>query len=275
MDATSSTSPATASRGNSARKALFALLRLAIGVAILVYMVKSGRVDLHSLTRVFRAWPLTLLGMAMLLIDMLFMSIRVSRLFHAQRLSLGLWNAIQLTLIGFFFSTFLPGAAGGDLAKLYYVTRENEGRRAEVATVLLFDRIIGLLSLVLIPFFFVPFFLELLRNASTLRGILWLDAILGLGMCAAMALVMFSGKFRMALLKLLGRWQGLQNNNRAHVRCDGRIRQSTRHLTRRDGPLVPCKSGARRRDGPPLTAPNSRGSFASWRRLGAWSAACP
>jgi glycosyltransferase 2 family protein len=211
MDATSSTSPATASRGNSVRKALFALLRLAIGVAILVYLVKSGRVDLHSLTRVFRAWPLTLLGMAMLLIDMLFMSIRVSRLFHAQRLSLGLWNAIQLTLIGFFFSTFLPGAAGGDLAKLYYVTRENEGRRAEVATVLLFDRIIGLLSLVLIPFFFVPFFLELLRNAPTLRRILWLDAILGLGMCAAMASVMFSGKFRMALPKLLGRWQGLQN----------------------------------------------------------------
>jgi uncharacterized membrane protein YbhN (UPF0104 family) len=61
-------------------------------------------------------------------------------------LSLSLWNAIQLTLIGFFFSTFLPGAAGGDLAKLYYATHENEGRRAEVATVLLFDRIIGLLS---------------------------------------------------------------------------------------------------------------------------------
>jgi glycosyltransferase 2 family protein len=67
-------------------------------------------------------------------------------------LSLSLWNGIQLTLIGFFFSTFLPGAAGGDLAKLYYATRENESRRAEVATVLLFDRIIGLLSVVLLPF---------------------------------------------------------------------------------------------------------------------------
>ena len=210
MDTTSSTSPATTSRANSARKALFALLRLGIGVGILVFLVKSGRVDLHSLTRVFRAWPLTLLGMAVLLIDILFMSIRVSLLFHAQRLSLSLWNAIQLTLIGFFFSTFLPGAAGGDLAKLYYATRENEGRRAEVATVLLFDRIIGLLSLVLIPFLFAPFFIDLLRNAPTLGRILWLDAILGLGMCAAMALVMFSETFRIASTKFLGRWQGLQ-----------------------------------------------------------------
>jgi hypothetical protein len=41
-------------------------LRLPIGGGILVYLVKSGRVDLHSLTRVFRAWPLTLLGMAVL-----------------------------------------------------------------------------------------------------------------------------------------------------------------------------------------------------------------
>jgi uncharacterized membrane protein YbhN (UPF0104 family) len=135
----------------------------------------------------------------------------VSLLFHAQRLSLSLWNAIQLTLMGFFFSTFLPGAAGGDLAKLYYATRENEGRRAEVATVLLFDRIIGLLSLVLLPFLSAPFFLHLLRTAPTLRRILWLDAILGLGMCAAMALVMFSAVFRASFLNLLGRWQGLQS----------------------------------------------------------------
>jgi hypothetical protein len=108
MDATSNAPPVTASHANSVRKALFALLRLAIGVGILVYLVRSGRVDLHSLTRVFRAWPLTLLGMGVLLIDILFMSIRVSLLFHAQRLSLSLWNAIQLTLVGFFFSTFLP-----------------------------------------------------------------------------------------------------------------------------------------------------------------------
>jgi glycosyltransferase 2 family protein len=210
MDTISSPQP-TASRANFLRKALFALLRMAIGVVILVYLVKSGRIDLHSLARLFRLWPLTLLGMLVLLIDILFMSIRVSLLFHAQRLSLSLWNAIQLTLIGFFFSTFLPGAAGGDLAKLYYATRENEGRRAEVATVLLFDRIIGLLSLLLIPFLFAPFFIELIRSAPTLRRILWLDAILGLGMCAAMALVMFSATFRIAFLKLLARWRGLQS----------------------------------------------------------------
>ena len=208
MEPTSSTSLLMASRMKSARKIGLALLRLAIGVGILVYLGKSGRVELHSLTRVFRAWPSTVLGMVVLLIDILFMSIRVSLLFHAQRLSLSLWNAIQLTLIGFFFSTFLPGAAGGDLAKLYYATRENEGRRTEVVTVLLFDRIVGLSSLVLIPFLFAPFFIEWLGGEPTLRQILWIDCMLGLGMCTGMALVMFSETFRREFSELLGRWQG-------------------------------------------------------------------
>jgi glycosyltransferase 2 family protein len=151
------------------------------------------------------------MGMMVLLVDILLMSVRLSLLFQAQRLSLGLWNAIQLTLIGFFFSTFLPGAAGGDLARLYYTTRENEGRRTEVATVLFFDRIIGLLSMVLIPFFFGSFFVKLLQIKPWLRWTLWIDALLGVGMCLGMALVMFSAAFRRGFSRMLERWPGPRN----------------------------------------------------------------
>jgi glycosyltransferase 2 family protein len=199
------------SRAKSVRNAVLVLLRLATGIGIIVYLVKSGRIELHSLTRVFHEWPLTLMGMMVLLIDILFMSVRVSLLFHAQRLSLPVWNAIQLTLVGFFFSTFLPGAAGGDLAKLYYAMRENEGRRTEVATVLLFDRIIGLLSLVLIPFFFAPFFVALLQAEPLLRWVLWLDALLGVGMCLGVTLVMSSEHFRGGFSRMLWRWRGPRN----------------------------------------------------------------
>jgi uncharacterized membrane protein YbhN (UPF0104 family) len=73
----------------------------------------------------------------------------------------------------------------------------------------LFDRIIGLLSLVLIPFSLRPFFSNC--SAATLRRILWIDGILGLAMCAATAMVMFSATFRVALSTLLARWQSLQN----------------------------------------------------------------
>jgi glycosyltransferase 2 family protein len=196
------------SHRKSMRRVVFVLLRLAVGIGIVVYLVKSGRLEPHSLTRGLREWPLTLMGMMVLLIDILFMSVRVSLLFHAQHLSLRLRNAIQLTLIGFFFSTFLPGAAGGDLAKLFYATRENEGRRTEIATVLFFDRIMGLLALVLIPLFVAPLFVELLQAEPLLRWILRMDALVGVGLCLGIALVMFSAPFRRGFSRMLGRWRG-------------------------------------------------------------------
>ena len=139
------------------------------------------------------------------------MSIRAPLLFRNARLSLSLWNSIQLNLIGFLFSTFLPGAAGGDIAKLLYATRENHGRRAEVATVLILDRLVGLFSLVMLPFLFAPFFPDLLRSVTVLRRLLYMDALLAVLMLAGTALVMFYVPTRSWVTWLLDRWPGIKN----------------------------------------------------------------
>jgi len=139
------------------------------------------------------------------------MSIRAPLLFRNARLSLSLWNSIQLNLIGFLFSTFLPGAAGGDIAKLLYATRENHGRRAEVATVLILDRLVGLFSLVMLPLLFAPFFPDLLRSVTVLRRLLYMDALLAVLMLAGTALVMFYVPTRSWVTWLLDRWPGIKN----------------------------------------------------------------
>lgn len=202
---------ATHSRPGSVRKTVFLLLRLAIGVALLVYLAKSGQINLSSLIRLFHVWPLTVAAVGFLLLDILMMSIRVSLLFRNARLSLSLWNSTQLNLIGFLFSTFLPGAAGGDIAKLLCATRENHGRRAEVATVLILDRLVGLFSLVLLPLLFAPFFLDLLRSITVLRHLLYMDALLAVWMLAGTALVMFYVPTRSWVTWLLDRWPGLKS----------------------------------------------------------------
>lgn len=184
---------------------------MAIGIGILVYLAKSGQINFSSLIRLFRAWPLTVAAMGFLLLDIFMMSIRVSLLFRSARLSLSLGNSFQLNLIGFLFSTFLPGAAGGDIAKLVYATRENHGRRAEVATVLILDRLVGLFSLVLLPLLFAPFFLNLVRSVSLIRRLLYADALLAVSMLAGTALIMFFAPTRSWLAWLLGRWPGIKN----------------------------------------------------------------
>src|SRR5580658_203538 len=183
--------PAANSRRGSLRKTGFLVMRLAIGVGILVYLAKSGQINFSSLIRLFHPWPITVIAVGFLLLDIFMMSIRASLLFRNARLSLSLGNSIQLNLIGFLFSTFLPGAAGGDLAKLVYATRENHGRRAEVATVLILDRLVGLFSLILLPLLFAPFFLDLLRSVSVLRRLLYLDALLAALMIVGASLLMF------------------------------------------------------------------------------------
>jgi glycosyltransferase 2 family protein len=205
------TDSATLSRHKLLRKIAFLLLRLALGVGILFYLAKSGQINLSSLIRLSHARSLTLVAVGFLLLDILLMSIRASLLFRNARLSLTLSNSIQLNLIGFLFSTFLPGAAGGDIAKLVYATRENHGRRAEVATVLILDRLVGLFSLLLLPLLFVPFFPSLLNSVSELRRLLYLDALLGGAMLLGAALIMLFAPTRSWVAWLLGRWPGIRS----------------------------------------------------------------
>ncbi len=203
--------PATSPDRAVPRKTVFLLLRVAIGIAVLAYLAKSGQINFSSLIRLFHAWPITLTAVLFLLLDILMMSVRASLLFRTARLSLSLANSVQLNLVGFLFSTFLPGAAGGDIAKVVYATRENHGRRAEVATVLILDRLVGTFSLVLLPLLFAPFFPELLRSVSVLRRLLYIDALLAGFMLAAAALFMFFPPARSWVSALLGRWPGIKS----------------------------------------------------------------
>jgi uncharacterized membrane protein YbhN (UPF0104 family) len=193
------------------RKAAFLVLRLAIGIGTLVYLAKSGQINLSALIRLVHVWPITAAAVGLLLVDILMMSIRASLLFRNARLTLSLWNSVQLNLIGFLFSTFLPGAAGGDIAKLVYATRENHGRRAEVATVLILDRMVGLFSLVLLPLLFAPFFLGLVHSVPVLSRLLYIDAMLVGAMAAGAALVLFFAPTRSLVDRLLGRWPGVKS----------------------------------------------------------------
>jgi hypothetical protein len=97
--------------------------------------------------------------------------------------------------VGFFFGTFLPGAAGGDLSKLFYTTRGNGGRRIEIMTVVLLDRAIGLFSLLLLPLIFAPMFTQTLRSEFALRSLLLTLGLLALGVAAGFLLCLFSDPF--------------------------------------------------------------------------------
>src|ERR1700747_467832 len=187
-------------RGDSTRHApirrvLLTLFRLAIGAGLLVYLAKSGIVDFRAVSKLFTAWRITFAALTLLLIDNALMSVRLSWLFRPQGLNLRFGTSLKLSLVGFFFATFLPGAAGGDLSKLFYTTRGNGGRRIEIMTVVLLDRAIGLFSLLLLPLIFAPMFTQTLRSEFALRSLLLTLGLLALGVAAGFLLCLFSDPF--------------------------------------------------------------------------------
>lgn len=66
-----------------------------------------------------------------------------------QGVALSLWNAVKLTWAGNFFNFALPGTTGGDLLKAYSLSRYTH-RKTEVVTAVFFDRVVGLLGLLLL-----------------------------------------------------------------------------------------------------------------------------
>lgn len=151
------------------RRVLFAIARVVLGFALIAYLADSGFIKLRDLSHIVTAWPLTLAALALLLLNVGLISWRLSLLFRPQGLHLPFRTASRLTLVGMFFDIFLPGAAGGMVAKLFYATRENEGRRTEVATVVVFDRIMGIFSLLVLPLIFAPVFSALIDRVHVLR----------------------------------------------------------------------------------------------------------
>jgi glycosyltransferase 2 family protein len=209
----------------SVRHIVLVGLRLAAGIAILGYLAKSGIISFGALSQLIVAWPITLVAISVFLVDIFLMAVRTSWLFRPLGMKLTVWKSMQLTLVSIFFSTFLPGAGGGDLVKLYYATKENAGRRTEVATVLMFDRAIGFFAMLILPFFFVPMFLPLIQSVPMLRAILILIAYLSAGLLAAFLLCAFSqmlNSFFTRDTEELPRWRKLTSRALETIRVFGR-----------------------------------------------------
>ena len=165
-------------RPHAVRKIFWFLVRLAIAGILLAYLAKSGLIDLRALSRPFTAWPIALAAVALVLFDMALMGWRLSLLFQPRGMRLPWRISMQLTLVGFFFAAFLPGAAGGDFARVFYTARNNKDRLSEIVAVTLFDRAIGLFSLLIMPLVLVFVFPHFIWTRPAMRSLFGVVALL-------------------------------------------------------------------------------------------------
>ena len=131
------------------RKRLVFSAKLAVAAGLLAWLVASGRLDFSQLWGI-RHTGYLLAAAGALLASMVLPVWRWIWLLETQQLTVGWPAALRMTWLGYFAGLFLPGAAGGDLAKAYAACRNQPAAKTRAVSTVLLDRVIGLHSMLVI-----------------------------------------------------------------------------------------------------------------------------
>ena len=120
-------------------------MRLAIFAVLVAWLAQ--RLDIATLREVGLnaiRHPLWISGgVLFMLLTSLAAALRWRGLLTAQGVALPAGSVMRIFFIGQFFNSFMLGACGGDMVRIYYVLRGTIVRRTEAATTVLIDRGIG------------------------------------------------------------------------------------------------------------------------------------
>jgi uncharacterized protein (TIRG00374 family) len=104
-------------------------------------------------------------------------AVRWQVLLQVQGIRLSFFRTSGLFLIGMFFNQFLPGGTGGDIVKSYLLLKETD-KKAGALLAVVFDRLIGLVALVVITVTLVSLRFDLLSKTPETQRFLWILLLL-------------------------------------------------------------------------------------------------
>ncbi|MCX6112276.1 MAG: lysylphosphatidylglycerol synthase transmembrane domain-containing protein [Proteobacteria bacterium] len=132
------------------KKITIYLLKISAAVAIIWYMIHSGRLNVRAIYGAKDNFGLIILSFLIMLIAIFVTFYRWKLLLKGQDIILDNKEIISLGFIGIFFTSVLPGAVGGDIIKGVYIAKKVKGRKISSVLTVLLDRIIGLAALIII-----------------------------------------------------------------------------------------------------------------------------
>lgn len=143
--------PGTAEAPSFLRRFLGPVIKFGIAAALLYYVLNTKMNDdaKAELKRIFVDSPRVLmLAIAAFSVQILIGAFRMRLLLAPQGVQISYFQSLRLTYLGAFFDTFMVTSVGGDAVKAIYLAREcPAGRKLEAVSVLLLDRLMGLLGL--------------------------------------------------------------------------------------------------------------------------------
>ncbi len=131
------------------RKQLITALKLGISAALIYFILT--KIDLEQVLGTLKKTRPLYLFMALLffVLSKVLAAFRLNLYFHQLQVHLAQKSNLKLYVLGMFYNLFLPGGIGGDAYKGYLIKRHFGVKTKKVVSVLLLDRLSGLLLLFL------------------------------------------------------------------------------------------------------------------------------
>jgi glycosyltransferase 2 family protein len=139
----------TACKAASSRSRIIFAAKLLLAAGLLWWLSSTERVNLERLSTI-RFSGFLAAGFACAFLSLLLPTWRWMWLTRIQGLDLSTRDAFRITWLGYFAGLFLPGAAGGDLAKAVVACRHSPQAKTRALSTVLADRAIGVHSILFI-----------------------------------------------------------------------------------------------------------------------------
>jgi uncharacterized membrane protein YbhN (UPF0104 family) len=165
------------------------LVRYAIAALVIFWLSRSGIVDWADLRHRLSALDVLAVALAVLFFDLVVTSLRLLVLLGGRDFRITLGDALRLSLVGNMFNLVLP-AGGGDVARFFYAAASAIGRRTELAAILVFDRVVGLVTLLAMPILLLPFISDVVAGSAALKALLTVAGLTSLGLIVGLAVIM-------------------------------------------------------------------------------------
>src|SRR4051812_43246747 len=125
------------------KKLAFTILKLAVAVGLVYWMVDSGKLHFSDLQVLVRKPNVLFVCVAQwILVAVLLCPLRWRALLRGLDLPVTPLRAIQLSMVGMFFNSVMPGAVGGDIIKAAYVIRDQQSRKTPAMMTIVLDRVV-------------------------------------------------------------------------------------------------------------------------------------
>lgn len=125
-----------------------------VAILFLFILVKKGPIKVEQIQLAITQPRLIGLGLGLFLIQFVLFASRW-KLFVDQFSKLDFKTSFKLTLIGQFFSFFIPGGVGGDVVKALELAKEQVASRATALSTVIADRVLGLFTMILLSSIFL------------------------------------------------------------------------------------------------------------------------